>query len=221
MLCVFILVSACYHTAQAQTKKKLLRKARHYADKADYYNSKICYLKLLKKDSLHKVANMELGLILNEYVLTPAEAGFYLKRAERALQNDSIPELFYELGRFYHMTGKYEEAIRYFNMLLKYNVATKEGMLVRAIILKDISDCNYALRNNSIVDHRFLAENIGRNINSEFPEYVPVITADNNALIFTSSRNTKKHNKVDYGEMKYFEDIFITKGRNGIFNDTV
>jgi outer membrane protein OmpA-like peptidoglycan-associated protein len=218
-VCIFIFLPT--GKSNAQSKKKILRKARHYADRADYVNSKIQYLKLLKKDSLSKAGNMELGLILNEYTLTPAEAGFYLKRAERAMKTDSIPELFYELGRYYHMTGNFENAKKYFNMLIKYQVSTREGILVRAVILKDIADCNYAIKNKETTNHRFYISNIGNKINSPFPEYVPVITADNNSLIFTSSRKTKNSKKIDVAEMKYFEDIFIVKNRNGQFSDTV
>jgi outer membrane protein OmpA-like peptidoglycan-associated protein len=198
-----------------------LRQARHYADNGDYYSSEEKYLKILKKDSLHKAANMELGLILNEYTENPLKAGPYLLRGERALKNDTIPELIYEIGRYYHMTGNFEKAKSYFSKLLKYQIATKEGLTVRAIILKDIADCDYAIKNDNKIDPRFVTQNIGGDVNTVFPEYVPVITADNNSLIFTSRRKSNRHNKVDYADMKYYEDIFLAKSDNGKFQDSV
>ena len=155
---IFLLAFLCVliNCAEGQSKKKILRKARHYADKADFYNSKLEYQKLLKKDSLHKAGNMELGLVLNEYLENPAEAGFYLKRGERACKTDTVPELVYEIGRYYHMTGQFELAKIYFNKLLKYYIATTEGILVRQIVLKDIADCDYAIKNRKNIDYNFI-----------------------------------------------------------------
>jgi len=53
-------------------------------------------------------------------------------------------------------------------------------------------------------------ENLGRNINTEFPEYAPVVNHEGNTLIFTSRRN------ANIGELTenngyYFEDIYISK----------
>lgn len=206
---------------QAQSKKRILRKARHFADKADFYSSKEEYLKLLKKDSLHKAGNMEIGLILNEYLENPAEAGFYLKRGERACKQDTVPELVYEIGRYYHMTGNYVDAKRYFKKLLRYFINTKEGLMVRTIILKDIADCDYAIKNSQFTNHRFIVNNIGGEVNTYFPEYVPVATADNRSLIFTSRRKGSRSKKVDYADMKYFEDVFLAKHNNGVFQDSV
>jgi len=53
-------------------------------------------------------------------------------------------------------------------------------------------------------------ENLGRNINTEFPEYAPVVNHEGNTLIFTSRRG------ANIGELTenngyYFEDIYISK----------
>ncbi len=50
-------------------------------------------------------------------------------------------------------------------------------------------------------------ENVGAPINTSFPEYVPIITADESQLIFTSRRD----NLIPKGEIFPFEDIFISK----------
>jgi hypothetical protein len=57
-------------------------------------------------------------------------------------------------------------------------------------------------------------KNIGKTINSAFPEYAPVISADESVLIFTSRRNTSTGGKIaeDGG---FFEDIYISYNING------
>jgi hypothetical protein len=52
--------------------------------------------------------------------------------------------------------------------------------------------------------------NLGATINTKFPEYAPVITADEKEIIFTSSRPTTTGGKTDPFDGHYFEDIYIT-----------
>ena len=52
-------------------------------------------------------------------------------------------------------------------------------------------------------------ENAGPQINSPFPDYVPVITADNQTMIFTSRRQTNMGD-IDYDGFKY-EDLYTAQ----------
>ncbi len=56
-------------------------------------------------------------------------------------------------------------------------------------------------------------ENAGPQINSPFPDYVPVITADNQTMIFTSRRETNEGD-IDYDGFKY-EDLYIAERKTG------
>src|SRR5437763_208688 len=53
-------------------------------------------------------------------------------------------------------------------------------------------------------------ENMGLNINSPYPDYSPVFTADQNTMIFTSGRPGGVGGNT-YNGGKYFEDIYISK----------
>jgi outer membrane protein OmpA-like peptidoglycan-associated protein len=205
----------------SQSQNKLLRTARQHANKGNYYSAEESYLKILKKDSLHLAANMELGLILNEYLANPVKAGTFLFRAEKTLKNNAVPELIYEIGRYYHMTGNFEKAKTYFNQLLKYEITAKEDLVLRTNILKSIADCDYALNNKNKIDPRFTTHNIGANVNSLYPEYVPVITSENNSLIFTSRSKSNRHNKINYTHTKYYNDVFLARISDGKFHDSI
>jgi hypothetical protein len=53
-------------------------------------------------------------------------------------------------------------------------------------------------------------ENIGPVINTKYPEYVPVISADEKILMFTTRRNTTTGKALDM-DGRYYEDIYISK----------
>src|SRR5690606_35149891 len=53
-------------------------------------------------------------------------------------------------------------------------------------------------------------ENLGPAINTSFPEYAPVISADDSTLIFTSRRPGSTGGITDQSGM-YFEDLYVSK----------
>lgn len=223
ILAVLFLVGFTADDAQAQSKKKIFKKARKYSDDADFYGARAEYMKILEKDSLNKDANFELGIILNEYMENPVEAEKYLKRSERIYGADSVPELVYEMAKYHHMVGQFEEAKKYYSQFMSYIDESKEGKRIKKHVMKEMSDNYFAYENKTKVDKRYVVSNIGQDVNSSFPEYVPILTADNNSLIFTSRRGVpnKQSNKIDYFDMSYFEDVFLAKNDNGKFSKPI
>ena len=58
--------------------------------------------------------------------------------------------------------------------------------------------------------HRSIIKNVGKNINTSFPEYVPLITPDETILYFTSKREGGVGNAID-GDGSYYEDIYMSQ----------
>ena len=56
--------------------------------------------------------------------------------------------------------------------------------------------------------------NLGPQINSPYPDYAPVISADESILYFTSRRPGSTGNKVAPDGL-YYEDIYVSENRNG------
>ncbi|HSZ72880.1 MAG TPA: OmpA family protein, partial [Cytophagaceae bacterium] len=55
-----------------------------------------------------------------------------------------------------------------------------------------------------------IIENMGPVVNSKYPDYVPVVSADETELIFTSRRPTTTGGKKDPQDNQYFEDVYIS-----------
>ena len=61
-------------------------------------------------------------------------------------------------------------------------------------------------------------ENLGEFINSEFADYSPVVSKDENMILFTSRRKGTTGDDVDSDD-KYFEDIYYSLNIDGTWTN--
>jgi outer membrane protein OmpA-like peptidoglycan-associated protein len=64
----------------------------------------------------------------------------------------------------------------------------------------------------------FSIVNIGREINSEFEDYGPVVNAEEDEIIFTTRRRDGNLNQNVADDNKPYEDIFISRKNNGVWS---
>lgn len=120
------------------------------------------------------------------------------------------PEAYYYLGQLLHVENKFDEEI---NSYLRYmNLPGKKEESVAEIerCIEIAQRAKEALKNPVAS----AIENMGDVINTPMSEYVPLLNAEENILMFTSRRHTATGEKLD--EMgNYFEDIYVSKKAGG------
>lgn len=153
---------------------------------------------LSKKDSTYAPLNMAWGIVLLDWSGDKKGA---LKRLERAAKSNH-EESWFHFGRALHRNMQFDRASKW---LLKYlqsgdeNVA--EGEVNR--YLNMVERARIATANPVDV----WVENLGPGVNTSAPEYVPVVTANNKVLYFTSRRDDSTA-RVKDPNGQYFEDIY-------------
>jgi outer membrane protein OmpA-like peptidoglycan-associated protein/tetratricopeptide (TPR) repeat protein len=113
------------------------------------------------------------------------------------------------LGRAYHLNHRFDEAILAYESSIKSFNPNKEQELKKINAAKravEMCKCGIELMKNPI-DVKI--ENIGNKVNSPYPDYAPVISADETVLIFTSRRPNTTGGKKDPTN-QYYEDIYIS-----------
>ena len=110
-----------------------------------------------------------------------------------------------QLGIAYRINYEFEKAITYFNKykgLWGENITEEEKKEVE----REIAICKTGIQlvSNPV---NIKITNLGSELNSEFPEYAPVVTADEKTIIFTSRRGEGDEGLAD--DYMYFEDIYI------------
>lgn len=145
-----------------------------------------------------------------------AECYFAMNQNAEATENaekaKSIDEKAYEnisliLGKIYHMNGKLDEAAAEFNF---YKALVGEGKKAEESEIN-----NYIAQVNTAKEliakpADVKVEGMGDNINSEYDDKTPSITADGKTLIFNSRRPGKSSALDKEGDNGYFEDIYVS-----------
>ena len=131
---------------------------------------------------------------------------------EKALKlNPAVdPQIHYLLGKAYHLDMQFDKAIDEFRIFQKtLNQALPESAAFMDQAYKHIGECGTGkeLVKNPI---RVFIDNAGMGVNSQYPDYGAVITADESVMLFTSRRPNTTGGKIDHGINEYFEDIYIS-----------
>jgi outer membrane protein OmpA-like peptidoglycan-associated protein/tetratricopeptide (TPR) repeat protein len=204
LFCCFILFSSF------GPDEKYVRKAIRFMEKGNLKAARNYYERAIEKNPENYRANLGMGLLLSELLGNYSGGLPYLEKAFKITQTDTVPALMYALAKCYQHNGDYEKALSLFSNLKNYRDVEEEVDLEKDIS-KRIEDCNYGVahRTDPPAGNWYIV-NAGRNINSDMPEYVPVLTPQNE-LIFTSRRKDDEKEELSYLDGKYFESMYISE----------
>lgn len=124
---------------------------------------------------------------------------------------------YYYLAKAYHFDYRFEDAVaNYYNYR---SFIPMEDIDLYNRIKRDIEMAETAsiIYENPV---EIEAKNLGPTINTEYPEYSPVISADGSTLIFTSRRKGSTGGKKDADGM-FFEDIYVCRNQGGTWSAPV
>lgn len=133
-----------------------------------------------------------------------------LRYLQKAFTIDpSVDEnIYYYLGMSYQSNRQFEKALEFFSEAKKRNKKITE-QVDKKIRQSQFADSLTRIPSNVVV------ENIGKEINSSFHEYSPLVSADGNTLIFTSNRPDESGSG---NTIPSYEDIYISKRNGGIWS---
>jgi outer membrane protein OmpA-like peptidoglycan-associated protein/Tol biopolymer transport system component len=123
-------------------------------------------------------------------------------------------DLPYWLAWCYQLNVNWDEAIRYYNIYLGRLNAKPKGLSVDIEdVQKKIMECTNG-KKYAAKPERVFVDNLGPAINSQYPEYSPAITADEETMILTARRDNSTGGKKD-ADAGYYEDLYISTKTNG------
>ena len=212
ILVVFIFTSSLF-SAQINS---YLRKGNRALEKNKLEKAKTNFLKAYGIDKTNYEANLGVGFVLSEYLNKYEEALPYLETALSKSQNDTFPDLLYALAKCYQHKGESKKAEELFSKLSVKITQDKEQDTYNINDLKKrTEDCDFATNNNfNNYDKNIYVGNLGPKVNTDMPEYVPVVT-NKNELIFTSRRKDSEKEKRSKIDDKYFENMYISQIKDG------
>lgn len=211
VLSILLVTSTCYAQKPSKDEKKLYKVANKQLANEKYKQAQKSYKKLIEMKPTNETYHFEGGL---SYYFSDFERAKGILFFEASLQNskgDTIPELYYYLGKSYHLNGEFDksnDAFNKFKPFIKTRSNSGQELMRKADYFVQIDErgCDFvATQNENIV-----TTNLGEKINTPSGEYAPVLKKDDNILLFTSRRKSSNSNKLDKDLLPY-EDIYIAK----------
>ena len=195
-----------------------------------FYQSDKIADRLLEIDPDNPNFNYRKGYALLYLTLDHRKAAPFLKKASRkvtknydiysANESRSPLEVHYFLASVYQLNNEIDSAEYYYNKFLEN--PPKESDLVEKTQLK-LKQCGVARDLMNKEGDKYVLENIGSPVNTEFPEYAPVISLDGSSLYYTARRiraDSSNYEHREPGSSQYPEDIYVSHlNENGEFGE--
>jgi hypothetical protein len=187
-------------------KKKIFKRIKAYFryKDGDYTGALRIYRDIYEGDKDDAKLNFLIGKC---YVATQSmdEAISYLQKAIK-IKPDIDNSIHFLIGEAYQYLGKLDSAI------IEYN-AYKSTLSSSQSINDPVTDMlNQAETAKNLMSHpvNVKIKNLGPDINSEYDDGAPQITADGKTIYFTSRRPDTKGGGIDPNTGQYYDDIYFS-----------
>jgi outer membrane protein OmpA-like peptidoglycan-associated protein/tetratricopeptide (TPR) repeat protein len=221
-LLVIALIITAFSGVPKGARQKIVQGDSYFAQD-DYEHALKPYLEAFKLDPSNANLCFKIGVCCLNVSSEKQNAEKYLFVAANDVSDNyhetSVKErhaplsAYYYYGQALHLASKFDDAIASFE---KYKA------FIDPADTKTLDDINLRITwcNNGKIfvssPVSIKVENVGAGVNSEYPEYSAVISADDRTLSFTSRRPSTTGGAIDPRDGMYFEDIYIsTKDENG------
>ncbi len=208
----FSIIFLCFTASlMAQNEKKIIKEAeKNYEIYENKKEALKLYLEAYALDPENPETNYWVGRLYLETAYR-ARSLKYLKFAYESESKKVEEDVLYLLAQSYHLNHEFETAIEHYKKYQDEFLKEKDDLY--PIVNWKIKQCKTGieLKANPI---DVTIENVGPTINSEFPDYAPVINATETEMVFTSRRPGSTGGLLDPNS-EYYEDIYITYKSNG------
>ena len=202
---------------------KIFTKAEEYFVNENYPAALILYLRLDSIQPATPNINFKIGMC---YLNSPTYKNKSIPYLEKAVRDvsDNYKELsqkeahapqsaYFYLARAYHLNNEFDKAIEWYNIYKRVLLQNEKKNLADIEEMDhNIEQCN---NGKELVQHpkNIIVTNLGDGVNTPYPEYSPVVSLDEQTLIFTSRRpGGVSDYKLPNGQ--YLEDIYISTFEN-------
>lgn len=183
--------------------------ARGYFQYQNFKDALVEFLKLRTQDSTNIEINHSIGLCYLNSNVDKSKAIPYLEWVTTQQKFD--PNAWYDLGRAYQYSYRYEDAIIAFQKFIQSGIKDENPIPAT----RQIEICKNGIELvKSPID--VTITNLGPEINSEFPDYNPFIPQDESYLVYVTKRPGNLGGWIDY-DGYITSDIYYSTQRNMVW----
>ena len=204
--CCLLPIANCF--SQATVFSANPDNAKKFFDNRNYSAAIKVYELLLKKDPDNVEYNQK---IAQSFLRSNSIKAKAIPHLEFLTKQEKFPDdVWLDLGNAYHFANRFDDAIKAYN---KYKEKVSKDKKAVEQVERLIEQCH----NGAELVKRPLNvtfENLGKNVNSEFPDFYPIVSPDESILYFTTRRKSPTAQQQEFDGL-YPSDIFYTTMKNG------
>ena len=194
----------CLILAKGKEERKAAKLVAEAKVKIRYYHYDEALPLLLSADTIreaHAETNYLIGLCYNHshyrknalpYFIKAKihkfDGGDLLNLDENVHDELTSYNLNFNLAKAYHIHHKFAKAIEYYNLFINELSKNKDREEDIKKINHLIDQCNYGKDFLANPDTTIVINNLGAEINSQYPDYTPLLTADEKTIVFYVSK---------------------------------
>lgn len=209
-LSLFFFLVVFFSSSSTFSQVKVNEKdANQKFERGNYEEALADYLLLLKENPKSEEYNYRIGVCYLNTNINKTKAVAYLENVTKREHFDN--NAMYLLGRAYHYAYRFDDALRAYNRFKDVGNGTSEN-------LKDVEkQINYCQEAKALikVPVNVSFQNLGKNVNSPYSEYFPLVSSDETFMIFTSRRADGE--AIRYDDGNYSPSAYISTIKNGNF----
>ncbi len=220
LFCFSILFTSHFLTAGVidGNYKNIYNRAEDYFANENYTAALPLYLKLDSLDKGNHNMNFKIGFCYLKAATYKTKSipyfEFAIKNIAKLYEMGEIKEkqaplsTYYYLAKAYHLNYEFDKAIEMYQKYISTLGDDSKFAAEVAEINHDIETCNYG-KELVKTPKKVIVENLGEGVNSKYPDYSPVVSLDEQTIVFTTRRSGGTTEKIlPNGE--HFEDIFVS-----------
>ncbi len=202
-----LLVDGSFENTTRQTKRTARSKSSSYYAKSNSLHLDEMAMLEDEAESFDAQTNFRIGIY---YLMESKVPGNALKHLELSRKGHyQHADLEFYLARAYHLNHKFGQAVAHYHRYQQQlkNDGSQASANKSGAVKQYMEEC---LAGTSLVPDALELDikNLGEKVNSAYPDYVPLVSADESTLIFTSRRRASTGGKVA-NDGAYYEDIFM------------
>ncbi len=180
--------------------------------KGAYLQALEYYTKAYEYNEDHAGLNLKIGIA---YMNTHSKYKA-LKYIDNAYYiNPNLPDVLLYRAMAYQYSHDFKKAIIDYEDYLNA-LSTQQKQKKKMLIDKKIEECHNGIELQKSPVRCFI-DNLGEGVNSSEPEYSPVFFLEDSILYFTSRRENTTGGRLNPADMKYYEDVYMSRAKNGVW----
>jgi tetratricopeptide (TPR) repeat protein len=186
------------------------REAKEHFSHYNFLAAIPVYKQLIKQEPSNEDYNHKLGLC---YLYTNINKALAIPYLETASKQDKAPnDVWFDLGMAYQYAAKFDEAIKAFTKF-KSTIGPKDKDYEK--VEHQVETCN---NGKEYIKHpiNVTFQNLGKEINSEYPDYYPFVTPNESFIVFTSRRKDNIGGQVEV-DGYYSSDIWMSTPQGDVW----